>query len=378
MGTYQIILYTICFLIIINGLRVWFNLTIQYTQFNYKHYNCCKCPTSEATDHERKIQRPHASCGNWTLTRIGSDLNFNYNSCPKDSIMLDPIKLNAKPKHDNCPRVFIVGVRKVGTTSLYQYLSRHPDFEGIRLDKGPSAGETFYFSARYETYPWEYYISHFPTNKMSGDSSVGNLINCKVPGRLYKSCGKASKVIMLLRNPIERYQSNFRMRVRRSTGNTNSFSKISTLVRAEVHRLYQSLLQRGANMNDLASSVNMLLCLYQSAKNCIYEGMYYVHLHNWMCNFPPENILILNTEEFRNRSKCIFSQVLNFVGLRPLDDGILNTITEMKYNYGGEVEDEPDYRLLSSSDKKTLQTIYKPLNDKLFNLLQWHDVSWGH
>ena len=30
----------------------------------------------------------------------------------------------------------------------------------------------------------------------------------------------------------------------------------------------------------------------------------------------------------------------------------------MKYNYGSKVEDEPDYRLLSSSDKEKLQKIY--------------------
>ena len=377
MGTYQIIVYVISFLIFINGLRVWFNLTIQYTQFNYKHYNCCKCHSSDVTDNVGKIQRPYTMCGDQTLTRIGSELNFNYNSCPKNSIMLDSKRLDAKPLHDYCPRVFIVGVRKGGTTSLYQFLSRHPDFEGIRLDKGPSAGETFYFSARYEKYPWEYYISQFPTNKMSGESSVSNLINCRVPERLYQSCGRTSKVIILLRDPVERYQSNFRMRVRLNTANINSFSKISTLVKAEVHRLYELLLQKDVNMNDLTANVSMLSCLYHSAKSCIYEGMYYVHLHNWLCNFPSKNILILNTEEFRSKPKCIFSQVLDFVGLRPLDDEILNTITEIKYNYGGEVEDEPDFRLLSSSDKKTLQAIYKPLNEKLFTLLQWHNVSWN-
>ena len=72
---------------------------------------------------------------------------------------------NTKPLHDSCPHVFIVGAHKGGTTSLYQYLSKHPDFGGILLDKGPSAGETFYFQSRYEKCPWEYYASQFPVNK---------------------------------------------------------------------------------------------------------------------------------------------------------------------------------------------------------------------
>ena len=63
--------------------------------------------------------------------------------------------------------------------------------------------------------------------------------------------------------------------------------------------------------------------------------------------------------------------MLEFVGLKPLDDGILNMITQVKYNDGGKVEDEPDFRLLSSSDKEQLRKIYTPYNEKLFDLLKW-------
>ena len=353
MGTRKVVLCIISFLIIASGLSVFFNLTSQDAHLTHKYYN------------------------DKTLARIGSDLNFNYSSCPKNSIMLSSERLNAKPLHDNCPQVFIIGARKGGTTSLYHYLSKHPDFGGVNLDKGPSAGETFYLSTQYEKRPWEYYISQFPDSKMSGDSSVGNLVNCKVPERLYTSCGKAVKVIILFRNPLSRYESNFRMRVRLQTANTKPSSKISTLLTAELQSLYKSFTHRNVSTNHLSDSVNMLLCLYSPAINCIYEGMYYVHLHNWLCNFPAENILILSTEEFQTSSKRTFSQVLEFVGLNPLEDGILNTITEEKYNYGGKVEDEPDFRVLSSSDKEKLQKIYIPFNKNLFDLLKWHDVNWN-
>jgi len=373
MDTRQL-MYIVSFLIVLNGFRVLFKLMFANTQLNKNHSNCCECHFSNATAYKGVHRNLFDER---TLTRIGSDLHFNYSSCPKSSIVLNSTRLNAKPLHDNCPQVFIIGARKGGTTSLYQYLSKHPDFEGIRLDKGPLAGETFYFSALYHVDPWEYYISKFPVNKTTGDASVGNLVNCLVPERMYASCGRAVKVIILLRDPIERYQSNFRMRVKLNTGHTNSFSKISTLVMAEVHYLYQSFVRRNVNMNDLTGNINAVSCLFQPAVNCIYEGLYYVHLHNWLCNFPAENILILNAEEFYDNSSRIFSQVLDFVGLRPLDDGILNTITKVKYNYGGKVEDELDFRVLSSSDKKALLTIYKPFNEKLFDLLRWH-INWSN
>ena len=216
--------------------------------------------------------------------------------------MLNPKRLNAKPLHDNCPRVFIIGAHKGGTTSLYQYLSKHPDFGGILLDNGPSAGETFYFSKKYNIHTWEDYVSQFPPNKMSGDSSMGNLVDGKVPERLYTNCGREVKVIVLLRDPLERYQSNFRIRVRLHTVNTEVSSEISNLLMAELQCLYKSFMKRNVDTSDLSDSVNMLLCLYSPAINCIYEGMYYVHLHNWLCNFPAENLLILSTEEFQSNS----------------------------------------------------------------------------
>ena len=353
-GPCKVLVYLISFFVIISGLRTLFN--------------------RETTVYTKEVDKSDDSR---TLTRIGSILNFNYSSCPKNSVMLNSARLNAKPLHDNCPQVFIIGARKGGTTSLYQYLSKHPDFEGVRLEKGPAAGETFYFSLHYDKHPWEHYISLFPQNKISGDSSVSNLVDCMVPERLYRSCGRAVKVIILLRDPFQRYESNFRMRVRLKRKQMNSNSTISSVLMAELDRLNEMFVQRNTNVNDLTADINALLCLYGPAKNCIYEGMYYIHLHTWLCNFPAENILILNTEEFHNCSTHIFSQVLDFVGLEPLDDGILNTITEVKYNYGGKVEDEPDFRLLNSSDRKKLQTIYKPFNDKLFDLLKWHNVSWN-
>ena len=223
MGARQVIVCVISFLIIGSGLRLLFILQSQDARLTYTHYNYGDNPSQDDhlthkhqndnpsnqddhLTHKHSSDNPtsqddhltHKHSNDKTLTRIGNTLNFNYSSCPKSSIMLNHKKLNAKPLHDSCPHVSIIGARKGGTTSLYQYLSKHPDFGGILLDKGPLAGETFYFQSQYEKRPWEYYASQFPVNKMSGDSSVGNLVDCKVPERLYTSCGREVKVIILL------------------------------------------------------------------------------------------------------------------------------------------------------------------------------------
>ena len=313
------------------------------------------------------------------LTRIGKELDFDYNSCPPSSVMLNSTQLNTAPLHDNCPHVFIIGARKGGTTAMYQYLSHHPDFGGVRLKKGPASGETFYFSNYYGRKPWSEYVSEFPTDKMSGDSTVGNLLNCHVPQRLYSSCGRTAKVVVLLRDPLERFQSSFRLRVRSKRKGYNDQVHISDIVDQHIDRFYLHAVSSrdNVNMDDLSSYPNKLKCMHGEDRNMVYAGLYYVHLHNWLCNFPAENMIILNTEQFRDNSVKSLAEVMEFVGLQPLEDHKMQQVTSVLYNYGGRLEDEPSFRKLSVSDRKKLMPIYEPFNKKLFQLLNWNTVKWN-
>ena len=142
----------------------------------------------------------HAS----TLTRLGSDLSIDLSSCPSGSIMLQPDWRKRKPLHNDCPTLFIVGVRKGGTTSLYHYMDEHPDFKCLRMSNGPMDGETFYFSKEYAFVgSWKNYVAKFPKGIMSGESSVDNIVYCNAPKQLFESCGMQAKVVLLLRHPIQ-------------------------------------------------------------------------------------------------------------------------------------------------------------------------------
>ena len=313
------------------------------------------------------------------LTRIGSELDFNYSSCPPSSVMLNSTQLNAPPLHDNCPHVFIIGARKGGTTAMYQYLSQHPDFGGIRLNNGAASGETFYFNNHYYRISWKDYVSEFPTDKLSGESTVGYLLYCPVPLRLYSNCGRTTKVVVLLRDPLERFQSSFRLSVRSpSHKNYNNQSHISDDVDKQIERFYLKV-AASRGMDYLSNHPNEIACLRHdpSDRNMVYAGLYYVHLHHWLCNFPAENIIILNTEQFRENSVKSLAEVMEFVGLRPLDDHKMQQMTSVLHNYGGRLEDEPSFRKLTVSDRKKLIPIYEPFNKKLFQLLKWNNVKWN-
>jgi [heparan sulfate]-glucosamine 3-sulfotransferase 2 len=309
-----------------------------------------------------------------TLTRLGSDLYFDVESnCPANS-MRRANHANFTPLHLDCPTLFLIGARKGGTSSLYHYLSKHPDFEGTRLDQGPKVGETFYFSSHYETVSWDRYLRLFPSDRvMTGDASVGNLVHCAVPKRLFESCGKQAKVVILLRNPVDRFVSNFLMRARLNVMRIQNTTSISTVLKLQLDTFFHEALGRHVDVINLAKEWSKLSCLFEPAMNMVWEGVYYIHLLNWLCNFPPENILILNSEEFYRKPSVILDQVFQFLGLKRLSSETYEWITSVIYNKGK--RDVPAQQRLTEMDRKKLLGAYKQFNAALLELLDWKEVD---
>ena len=84
-----------------------------------------------------------------TLTRVGSDIrHFDVNKCPPGSIIWNTSYMVSI--HSDCPTLFIVGTPKGGTTSMLEYVSMYPDFEGakLRTDKFGGKGELNFFRKR--------------------------------------------------------------------------------------------------------------------------------------------------------------------------------------------------------------------------------------
>lgn len=102
------------------------------------------------------------------------------------------------------PDFFIVGAPKCGTTSIYDYLSQHPE---IFMAKK----ELHFFASDLIT-PWlkladpqDTYLSYFTAaknEKRLGDASVWHLYSEKAAYSIKKFCPTAS-IIILLRNPVD-------------------------------------------------------------------------------------------------------------------------------------------------------------------------------
>lgn len=308
-----------------------------------------------------------------SLTRLGNELDFDYSSCPQDSLVRTASKASFAPKHEDCPSLFIIGARKGGTTSLIQYLSKHPHFVGANLQGGASAGETMYFSSRYSSQGWEQYMSYFPPTTpgvLTGESSVGYATRCAVPARIVKECGTKPKIVYLLRSPYQRFKSNHFMRVHLG-GKQADINSVFRHEWKELEKAFNHSLEMDEALKNGASLEHNYSCRWESGKpNMLYDSLYLVFISHWLCNYPaPENIMIINSEEFFQTPGRTMNQIFSFIGLQQLPEGTLHSITSAVFNHGHYNTD------LNEGNRKLIQKLFAPFTKKLLELLNWH-IAW--
>ena len=114
--------------------------------------------------------------------------------------------------------VFIVGAPKAGTTSLHYYLNEHPEIlmssmkePDFFLEKEIADLGLYYGTTRINT-PQKYHnlFSDKKDEKIFGESSVSYLYYPEVPKRI-KEYNTKAKIIIMLRNPVDRAFSHYLM-----------------------------------------------------------------------------------------------------------------------------------------------------------------------
>lgn len=116
------------------------------------------------------------------------------------------------------PNFFIVGAAKSGTTSLYEYLKASPGVfmspvkepHYFTSELGPAS--KFYYCVRAE----DEYLRLFKNSRFfqaSGEASPSYLWDEQVPQKIHSTCPDA-RIIIMLRNPIDRAYSHYLMDLR--------------------------------------------------------------------------------------------------------------------------------------------------------------------
>lgn len=296
------------------------------------------------------------------------------------------------------PYFHIIGVCKTGTTDLFERLSHHPQ---IIKNNGILGKETWYWTwKRYghthfhrqitDHMTFENFIDIFDARSIERftkrlfngseyhpavtghgdpmdvwDQTSWKLIPQNNPTSdvpevttpsLIKHVNPKIKLILLLRDPVERLFSNYLH---------GQFGTSS----AEFH---QDVLASLSLLTSCTRSRSMKSCLYdeniiRNLQVPISGSFYSIHLQEWLRVFPRKQIYITRTEDFSKNIADTLLGIFRFLKLDPLPTRELYRIANMPHYYdtkakqtAGEILDET---------RTVLRSLFKPYNNELAALL---------
>jgi hypothetical protein len=246
------------------------------------------------------------------------------------------------------PDFIIIGAQKSGTTSLYSYLRQHPHLrpsfrkEVHFFDGGLEPGVDNFEKGQ------AWYRANFPSKLTMGnrhkifEASPLYIFNPLAPARIFALVPKA-KIIAVLRNPTERAISQYFQQKRK---NRESLSILDAL-KQEERRLESAI-----RSEDYKSGV----FIHQSYKS---RGLYKEQLERYLRYFPPDQILILRSEELFTRTADTLRRVFEFVGVEPGHKVKDLTPRNVARDKGYVCPDVYDY----------LNSYFKPHNQTLYELV---------
>ncbi|MGB3209620.1 MAG: sulfotransferase [Desulforhopalus sp.] len=233
----------------------------------------------------------------------------------------------------------VIGAARSGTTSLFANLRAHPQIF-IPLEK-----EICFFSDndRYQLGPEWYmgnYFADVSPDMVTGEITPAYMLFESVAGRIHRTTPQ-SKLIALLRNPIDRAYSHYRFAQRLGIEERDFQTAIATLF------------ARGRVFDDQIFSQN---------KEYLMFGEYGRILENYLRYFPKEQIKVLFFENFQKNTTATMKEIFEF--LRVQSDFTSENFSK-RQNVGGAVKSKTILKLqnwLKSNQKikKTLLTIFPP------------------
>lgn len=201
------------------------------------------------------------------------------------------------------PDFLVIGAQKSGTTSLFYYLSQHPDIlpssrkEVCFFDGGVDVTDVY---AKGE----QWYRSHFPYSgqlagrRITGEASPSYIFNPLVPERIANFIPEA-KLIAILRNPTERAVSHY-FHEKRKGRETLSLEEA---LRAEESRLAEVGQSRNYKNHQF---------LHASYKS---RGRYWEQIERYLQFFPRDQLHILSSEDLFRDPNTALDKVYDFLGM---------------------------------------------------------------
>ncbi|KAH9503172.1 Bifunctional heparan sulfate N-deacetylase/N-sulfotransferase 2 [Bulinus truncatus] len=206
------------------------------------------------------------------------------------------------------PTFIIAGPQKTGTTALQKFLEVHPMLLTSKPDPVYYEEIQFFLTKNYQN-GIEWYQDHFPElsdpQMILFEKSANYFDNEFVPKRVYALIPTV-KIIILLSEPARR-----------------AYSWYHNL------RFHNDSVAMNYTFFEIVTAPESAPKFLKDVRNrCLKPGMYAVHLSRWLQYFPPEQIILIDSDQLDRDPATVLDTIQKFVHVEP----ILDYTSKLEYN----------------------------------------------
>lgn len=259
------------------------------------------------------------------------------------------------------PDFLVIGTKRGGTTSMFNYLMMHPGVLGLFPQSRAKKSSDYFFKHQARGEQW--YRSHFHTRgyrelrakqlgyaPVAGEVSPYYMWDPRIAGAAY-AVNPGLKAIALLRDPVERAWSHYQER----TANGVEPLSFEDALGAEDDRTAGELERMLADPGYYSQAHDWYT--YRS------RGVYLPQVQNWRSVFPPDQLLVLRSEDMYADVQGVFDRITDFLGVPPFRLPTTRTFGAGKRS------------TMPEGAREELESFYAPFNrdleDYLGRLLGW-------
>lgn len=291
------------------------------------------------------------------------------------------------------PEFMLIGGAKCGTTSFSTYLPAHPQVKECAIKEPNFWSWQLCSRSQYQGFfvnP-EPLLEPAANQQIGGEYSTSSLIHPLVPRRVRARLPKL-RIIVLLRNPVDRAYSHYIMSQRQGMEPFKSFDEIVRQEITEVPALLAAH-QRGFSDPDYRTGAHR--CTPDGAPlrvaehnhgwplhplnsdedlfrfygtSYVFRSVYHDQLWRWLQLFPREQIKIIQAEKLFRERETVMNDVVRFLKLQPYKF----RPEDLEHSWGGGASNyqEPgDYTAMRPDTRAFLTAWFAPFNEQLFELI---------
>lgn len=201
----------------------------------------------------------------------------------------------------NVPNILCIGFAKCGTTTLYDIFKQHPDIYLSNIKEPLFWGRKDLEEKGFEWYLQRYYSFANKNNIMEVNPMIAK---CKSADVVKKYYGEKTKIILLLRNPIFRLYSNFKMNL----VDGSSFSIIYDNISDNTSDSFDKWLQQEYvnNFDNMSFKINPRMSR---------SSNYFNVIEDYVNQFGIQNVKIIFFEDLILNTETVCRELMTFIGV---------------------------------------------------------------